>query len=228
MGPFFSRVFEYFPIVLRGFPVTVRIVLTATLAGLILGTVLAFIRIYKIPVFNQAVLLYISFVRGTPQLVQLFIVLYGLPLLVVKTTGINISRWDKMFFVLVTYCLNEAAFFSESIRAAIQAVPRGQAEAGYSVGLNGRQTFFRIVMPQAARIALPGLGTSFIYLFQGTSLAYLIGIFDIMGQVNAIGARTQHYIEGYVCAGIIFVTISVILEKVLYRVNQKLAYGGGK
>jgi L-cystine transport system permease protein len=83
-------------------------------------------------------------------------------------------------------------------------------------------------MPQAARIALPGLGTSFIYLFQGTSLAYLIGILDIMGQVNAIGARTQHYIEGYVCAGIIFVTISVILEKVLYRVNQKLAYGGGK
>lgn len=230
MGPFFSiqRVFEYFPIVLRGFPVTIKIVLVATAAGLILGTLLAFIRIYKIPVLNQFVIVYISFVRGTPQLVQLFIVLYGLPLLVVRITDINISRWDKLFFVLVTYCLNEAAFFSESIRAAIQAVPKGQTEAGLSVGLNGRQTFFRIVMPQAARIALPGLGTSFIYLFQGTSLAYLVGIFDIMGQVNAIGARTQHYIEGYVCAGIIFITISVILEKVLYKANQRLACGTSK
>ncbi|MDF2873156.1 MAG: tcyL [Anaerocolumna sp.] len=230
MGPFFSldRVFEYFPIVLRGFPVTVKIVLVATAAGLTFGTLLAFIRIYKVPVLNQLVLLYISFVRGTPQLVQLFIILYGLPLLVLKVTGININRWDKLFFVLVTYSLNEAAFFSEYIRAAILAVPKGQTEAGYSVGLTGSQTFFRIILPQAARIALPGLGTSFIYLFQGTSLAYLIGILDIMGQVNAIGARTHHFIEGYVCAGIIFIIISVILEKVLHRANERLAYGAAR
>jgi L-cystine transport system permease protein len=230
MNSFFSvdRVIEYFPIVLRGFPVTIKIVLVATFVGIILGTILAFIRIYKVPILNQIVLLYISFVRGTPQLVQLFIILYGLPLLLIKVTGINISRWDKLFFVLVTYGLNEAAFFSEYIRAAILAIPKGQTEAGYSIGLTGGQTFVRIIMPQAARIALPGLGTSFIYLFQGTSLAYLVGIFDIMGQVNAIGARTHHYIEGYVCAGIIFITISVILEKVLYRVNQKLAYGVGR
>lgn len=227
MESFFSisRVLEYFHIVLRGLPITVKIVLVASVVGLVLGTLLAFIRIYKVPVLNQILVLYISFVRGTPQLVQLFIILYGLPLLVVKTTGINICRWDKLFFVMVTYCLNEAAFISEYIRAAILAVPRGQTEAGYSIGLTGRQVFFRIVMPQAARIALPGLGTNFIYLFQGTSLAYMIGIFDIMGQVNAIGARTHHFIEGYVCAGIIFISISVILEKILYRVNKKLAYG---
>lgn len=223
----FERLLEYFPIILRGFPYTLNIVLVATVAGVLLGTVLAFIRIYKIPLLNQAVQVYVSFIRGTPMIVQLFIVMYGLPVLVQNITGINIARWDTMFFVLVTYSLNESAFLSEHIRAAIQSVPEGQAEAGYSVGLNGTQTFFRIVMPQAFRVALPGLGSNFVYLFQGTSLAFLVGVVDIMGSVNTIGTRTSHYIEGYTVAAIIFVTISFVLERVFLRINKKLNYGSG-
>jgi L-cystine transport system permease protein len=230
MKAFFSldRLIEYFPIILRGLPVTAFIVFIATTAGLILGIFLALIRLYKVPLLNQLAGIYISFVRGTPQLVQLFLVLYGLPVLIFTLTKVNINRWDKLFFVVVTYSLNEGAFLSEHIRAAILSVPKGQLEAGLSVGMTGRQTFLRILLPQAIRIALPGLGASFIYLFQGTSLAYLVGIFDVMGQVNAIGARTHHYLEGYGAAALLFVTISLILERLLTGINQKISFGYGK
>jgi len=216
-----SLVFKYLPQLLSRLHITLLIVLSATVIGLFLGVILALFRLYRIPVLNQIAIVYISFMRGTPILVQMFIVYYGLPMLLMKI-GININRWDKLYFVIITYGLNAAAFNAEMIRAAIISIPEGQAEAAYSIGMTKLQAFSRIIAPQSVIIILPTLGIALIGLLQDTSLAFTLGILDVMGKVNAIAANTYRSLEGYVSAAIIFFVLSILLEQIFSIVEKKL------
>ena len=217
----FSDMVEYFPKILSRFPVTLLIVVVSVAGGLVLGFILAAARIFKIPVLKELAALYISFVRGTPILVQLFVVYYGLPLLVAPL-GVDINHWSKLFFVLVTYLLNDGAFMSEIIRSSIESVPKGQLEAAASVGLTTFQTYKRIIIPQAFKIAAPAFGTRVIGSFQATAMAFTLGIIDIMGQVKAIGTRTNRVLEGYVDAAIIFIIVSYLLERLFTWMEHRL------
>lgn len=223
MGSFFNYklVFEYLPQLLSRLHITLLIVILATIVGLIFGTVLACFRLYKIPVFNQLTVVYVSFIRGTPIIVQMFIVYYGVPLLL-SFVGIDINRWDKMYFVILTYGLNAAAFMSEIIRASVSGISIGQTEAAYAVGMTRLQTLFRIIVPQATVIAIPSLGTGFIGLLHDTSIAFSLGVIDVIGKVQAIGAVTYHTIEGYVGAALIFLVLTVILEKTFSILEKRL------
>lgn len=216
-----SLVFKYLPQLLSRLHITLLIVLSATVIGLFIGVILALFRLYKIPVLNQIAIVYISFMRGTPILVQMFIVYYGLPMLLMKI-GININRWDKLYFVIITYGLNAAAFNAEMIRAAIISIPEGQFEAAYSIGMTKLQAFSRIIAPQSVIIILPTLGITLVGLLQDTSVAFTLGIIDVMGKVNAIAANTYRSLEGYVSAGIIFFVLSILLEQIFSRVEKKL------
>ncbi len=218
-----QRVLEYFPKVLSRLPVTLLITVLATAVGILLGIALAFVRLHKVPVLNQITLVFVSFMRGTPIIVQLFVVFYGLPTLLLLV-GIDINRCDKMIYVIVTYGLNASAFMAEIFRASISSVPAGQSEAAYTVGLTKWQTFRRIVAPQAVRIALPSLGVSLVGLLQDTSVAFPLGIIDIMGKVRAIGANTYHFLEGYVAAAVIFVVFSILIEKSFSLLTKRFAY----
>ena len=217
----FSDMVEYFPKILSRFPVTLLIVVVSVAGGLVLGFILAAARIFKIPVLKELAALYISFVRGTPILVQLFVVYYGLPLLVAPL-GVDINHWSKLFFVLVTYLLNDGAFMSEIIRSSIESVPKGQLEAAASVGLTTFQTYKRIIIPQAFKIAAPAFGTRVVGSFQATAMAFTLGIIDIMGQVKAIGTRTNRVLEGYVDAAIIFIIVSYLLERLFTWMEHRL------
>jgi len=219
----FSLIFKDLPLLLSCLHITLLIVIFATVIGLILGIVLALFRLYKIPILSQLATLYISFNRGTPIIVQLFIVYFGLPN-VLLSIGIDVNRWDKLYFVIITYGLNAAAFMSEIIRASITSVDIGQTEAAYSVGMTRLQTFYRIVAPQSLLIALPNLGTSFLGLLQDTSLAFTIGIIDVMGKAKAIGATTYHSIEAYIAAAIIFLVLGTLLEKGFTIIEKKVEY----
>ena len=146
----FSDMLEHFPKILSRFPVTLLIVVVSVAGGLVLGFILAAARIFKRPVLRELAALYISFVRGTPVLVQL---------------GVDINHWSKLFFVLVTYLLNDGAFMSEIIRSSIESVPKGQREAAASVGLTTFQAYKRIIIPQAFKIAAPSFGTRVIGSF---------------------------------------------------------------
>jgi len=226
-GDFFSfeRVVKYFPKVLSKFPVTINIVLVSITIALVLGTIVALVRIKKIPILSQLAVIFVSFVRGTPILVQLFLIYYGIPLFAVWMFGSNITtNWNKLIFVYIAYGLNEAGFLSEHIRAAIQSVPAGQTEAGLTIGLTGTQTFVRIIAPQALRVLLPGFSAMLIGLLPATSLAYMIGITDMMGKINQIGVSTYHSLEGYFCAAIIFVITSFALERVSVMTIKQLDY----
>lgn len=227
MGDFFSleRLIENIPILLRYLPVTFEIVLIATTAGVVLAILLAAARIYQIPVAKWISRVFVSFILGTPILVQMFIIYYGLPLVLWNGFGIDINGWDKLIFVLITYALNQSAFLAEIFRSAILSVPVGQTEAGYSVGLTGVQTFMRIVLPQAFRVAIPSFSVNLVGLFQDTSLAFMIGIIDIMGKAKLLQTSTQHVLECYIIIAVVFVCISVAIRLVFRALDQKLQYG---
>lgn len=218
-----QRVIDYFPKILSRLPVTLLITVLATAIGMLLGIVLAFIRLYKVPGLNQLSAVFISFIRGTPVIVQMFVVYYGLPTLLLAV-GVDINRWDKLYFVIITYGLNASAFMAEIFRASITSVSAGQSEAAYSVGLTRLQGFCRIVAPQAVKIALPSFGTSLVGLLQDTSIAFSLGIIDVMGKVNSISANTYHSLEGYVCAATIFVAFSLLIERSFTVLGRRFSF----
>ena len=147
---------------------------------MMLGIVLAIPKLLHIPILKQIITIYISFIRGTPILVQLFLVFYGIPALL-KLIHIDVTRMDAMYFVIITYTFSNAAF-AEIFRATILTVDRGQMEAAYSVGLSGSQAFMRIVFPQAIRVAFPNIANTMISSLKDTSLAFSIGVMDMVGR----------------------------------------------
>jgi L-cystine transport system permease protein len=214
MPSFFEwrNVIFFLPRVISALPTTLLIVLVATVSGLAVGLVLAFLRLERIPVFCQLSLVLVSFIRGTPILIQMFIVYYGLPMLLLHL-GINITRWDKLYFIYITYGINTGAYFSEIIRSAILSVPKAQKDAAAAAGLTKLQSYIRIIIPQSVVIAIPSLGTSMTSLLQDTSLAFALGILDVIGRVRALGAITSRILEGYVVAAVIFIVLTIALEK---------------
>lgn len=223
MNEFFSlsRMIKAFPKILSSLNVTFEIVAIAILIGLFFGIIIAMIRIFHIPVLDQIIAIFISFMRGTPIIIQLYIVYYGLPILIYNLFGTDINAWDKLIFVITAYALNEAAFLSEIVRGAILAVPKNQTEAGYSAGMTYFQTFIHIVLPQAVRVAIPSFSVDLVGLFQSTSLAFLLGIVDVIGKARQIGANSGHLIDVYVDAAIIFIVISVMIELIFNQIQKK-------
>lgn len=215
-----------FPELLSRLYMTLSIVVVASVVGFLLGIVFALVRIFRVPVLSQACTLLISFVRGIPVLVLLFLVYIGLPVFF-SMFGLNINRWDTLFFVLIAYALNAAAFYAEIIRSAIGGVDRKQSEAALSVGLTPLQSFSRIVLPQAVRIALPSIGVSLVNLLKDTSLAYSVGVIDIVGIIASIRVRTTRSLEAYAAAAVIFFIIGFFLERGFDELNKRLG-GTGK
>jgi L-cystine transport system permease protein len=221
---FFSAVTQITPYL----GITAQIVVTAVVFGSLLGFIVALLRINKIPVVQQLLDIYISFMRGTPMVIQMMLIYYALPLFLQGVFGININSWEKLSFVKITFVVNEGAFLGEIFKSAIEAVPYQQTEAGYSVGLNRIQTFVRIVLPQSIRIALPAYGVDIIGVFHNTSIAFMIGVIDIVGRAQSIKSSTGHGLEAYIYLAGIYVIISILLKYAFNKADKKLVYGRGE
>ena len=222
----FDRVIEYFPRVFSKLPITLEIVLWSLVVGTVISILLAVFRIYKTPVLNQIALVYISFMRGTPINVQLFVVYFGFPELlspVFALFGVDLNTVSAMLFVIITYALNNAAWLAEVIRAAVLGVDKGQYEAAAAIGMTGAQSFRRIILPQAWRIMLPNVGNIVVDLLKSTSLAFSLGIIDMIGVVKVIAASSMHSLEGYFCAAIIYCVFSIVIEKGFEIFSNRLA-----
>lgn len=227
MGKLFAwdRFYENIPKILPYLSVTFSIVVYATVFGVLLGMVIVLVQIKKIPGLSQLVKVYVSFMRGTPMLVQLMLVYYGIPALLDPILGTRINReWGAVNFAYVTFILNQGAFLS-AIFSAITSIPYGQTEAGLSAGLTEFQTFYRIVLPQMVKTALPPFGSDLVGLFQNSSLVFLIGVTDIMGRAKTIGTATKHVLEAYVFVVIIYIVISLSVRLLFFRLNNKMKYG---
>ena len=214
MGKVFdpSLIFEFIPTLLKYLVVTLEILGASILLGTIIGIVAAIPKLFHIPILKQIVTLYISFIRGTPIIIQLFLVYYGLPA-ALSLINIDITRMDAFFFVVVTYSLSNGAIFAEIFRGAITAVEFGQSEAAYSIGMTPFQNFTRIIFPQAIRIAFPNIANTVIGSLKDTSLAFTIGLMDMMGRGETLISATAHALEVYIALSIIYYIIVLILEK---------------
>ena len=224
MGEFFSwqRVVHNFPILIKKLPVTFEIVAVAFVLGFILALLIATARIKKVPVLNQILSVFVSFERGTPLLVQMLVVYYALPLVLEALFNIDTRRWGKIIFVDLALILNQGVFLGEIFRGAILSIPKGQREAAIACGMTEFSAFVKIVLPQAARVALPATGLNLIGLFQETSLVFMIGVMDIIGRASALGATSGHSLESYLIIAVVFLSINLVLTTITTRISKKL------
>ncbi len=228
-------IINFLPTLVKYLGITLEILFFSIILGMIIGIIVAIPRIFNMPFLKQIVTVYISFIRGTPILIQLFLVYYGLPA-IVGIWNIDITRMDALYFVIITYSLSNGAMFAEIFRSAIQAVDAGQTEAAYSIGMKRMQSFFRIVFPQSLRIAFPNIGNSVIGSLKDTSLAFTIGVMDMMGRGETLIASTAHALEVYISLSVIYYVVVVLFEKAFkvyerylnrYQPKEMSSIGGG-
>lgn len=195
---------------------TIPLTVLSFFFGLLLAMILALVQVADIKGLKQFARFYVWIFRGTPLMLQLFIIFFGLP-----SFGINFNGFTS---AVVAFSLNLAAYNSEIIRSAIQAVPIGQSEAGYMIGLNYFQIMTRIVLPQAARVAFPPLFSSLIGLTKDTSLASSITVIEMMSVAKRIAAVYYEPFWMYMEAGFIYLMICTILTKLQSFMEKKLEW----
>lgn len=220
-------VWEGIPALLPYLPITMEIVLVSAFFALVLGFAIALVKVRRVPVLQNLATLYVSYMRGTPLLVQLYIAFYGVPILLEYMnrsigTHYSINSISGMFFVIIAFSLNEAAYSSETIRAALQAVDKGQVEAGYSIGLSTLQVFRYIILPESLKIALPSLGNIFIGLLKGTSLAFVCAVVEMTAASRLIAGRNLRFFEMYVSLSLIYWSLSLISERIFAFLEKRL------
>lgn len=196
------------PVLLRYLPLTLQLAGIGMVLALILACLFAVVRVLRIPVLNQLTIVFISFFRGTPLLVQLFLFYYGLPQLVSALTVI-----DGITATIMGLTMHFSAYMAESIRAAIVGVDRSQTEAALSIGMTNGQMMRRIVLPQATRVALPTLMNYFIDMIKATSLAFTLGVTELMGATQKEASGSFLYFEAFIVAAIIYWIVVELLSK---------------
>ena len=209
--------FSMIPKIIKLFPETVKVALFALLLSLILGLLLAIIRQYKIKGLYFLSSVYVSFFRGTPFIGQLFLFYYGF-----AQISETIRRMSPFTAVIIALSANYCAFMSEDIRAALNSVEKGQYEAGLSIGLKPFAVVRKIILPQAVRIAIPGLSNNFINLFKSTAIGFMIGYKAMMAVVSMETSRSYRFLEGYAAAMIVYWIIISILSYIQKRMEEKL------
>lgn len=224
----FELVFELIPKLLVYLPVTLEITVLSMVFGLILGLALAIIKIKRVPGLYRLTVIFVSFMRGTPILIQLYITFYGIPIALkyynyYNGTDYSVNNIPAMLFVLLAFTLNEAAYTSESIRAAILSIDKGQIEAANSMGMTYFQTLRRIIIPEAFEVALPTLGNTLIGLMKGTSLAFVCSVVEMTAQGKIIAGYNYRYFEVYVALSIIYWGLTILIEQGIKLIENKMS-----
>jgi cystine transport system permease protein len=183
---------------------TIPLTLASFVIGLVLAFVVALMRLSKVWVLAAVGRAFVSVIRGTPLLVQLFIIFYGLP-----TIGVRLDPWPS---AIIAFSLNVGGYAAEIIRAAILSVPKGQWEAAHMIGMSNRQALRRIIVPQAARVSVPPLSNTFISLVKDTSLASLILVTELFRKAQEIAAFSQEFMVLYVEAAVVYWVLCLFLS----------------
>jgi cystine transport system permease protein len=192
------------PIVTGAITGTIPLTLASFVIGLALALLVALMRLSRNTVVSGVARFYVSVIRGTPLLVQLFVIFYGLPSL-----GVKLDPWPS---AIIAFSLNVGGYAAEVIRAAILSVPKGQWEAGHTIGMSRGQSLRRIILPQAARVSVPPLSNTFISLVKDTSLASLILVTELFRNAQQIAAFSQEFMALYLEAALVYWVICLALS----------------
>ncbi len=193
---------------------TIPLTLASFALGLAIALVVALMRLSRVTVAAAVARAYVSVIRGTPLLVQLFVIFYGLP-----SVGLTISPWPS---AIIAFSMNVGGYAAEVIRAAILSVPKGQWEAAHMVGMSRGLALRRIILPQAARVSVPPLSNTFISLVKDTSLASLILVTELFREAQQIAAPSGEFMVLYVEAAAVYWVICLFLSAGQSRLERRL------
>lgn len=197
--------FDIIPDLLIYVPMTLYITVVSMVIAILVGGVFSILLYNKVPVLSQIVQVLSSFFRGTPAIVQLLLVYFGLPQILPF-----LSNMTAVQASILAFSINTAAYLAEVFRAALASVDDGQVEAALTVGLNYRQALKGIVLPQALRNALPGTGNTFVSLMKNSSLAFTIGVVEIVAQGKMLAASSLRFFEVYFAIALIYWGLTVL------------------
>ena len=217
MGNFdFAVIWNNLPLLWEGLQVTFLLTFLALVGGIILGTLLALVRIANVPVLAWLAAGYVNFFRSLPLILVIFWLYFLVPLYLGRPVG-------SFYSVLIAFVLFEAAYYSEIIRAGISSISRGQIAAGRAIGLTYPQTMRYIVLPQAFRAMIPVLLTQAIVLFQDTSLVYVVGLKDFLVSAELVANRDQRLIEMFTFAALVYFVICFAGSQLARYLQKRLA-----
>lgn len=200
-------------VVLRGLPNTLTLLVASFFLATVLGIFLAWLNLRKNRLARGIARLYLGLVRGTPPLLMLLLAYYGLPVLL-KSIGIDIDHWTRMTFGILGLMIGWSAYLSEAFRSAYLSVDPGQLEAARSVGMSDRHSFWQIIVPQTAMIALPNIENLLIGLVKATSLVYVIGLYDMYNQATNLSNQTSgvYQLKIFIILALIYWAIVLLIE----------------
>lgn len=205
---------SFIKMLVSGLKITVPLTVISFSIALVIAMMTAIVQVAKIPVLNKLARLYVWFIRGTPLVVQLYIIFYGLPYYNIKI--------DAFLSAVIVFSINTGAYASETIRAAIESVPKGQFEAGYCVGMNYTQIMSRIIIPQALRTAFPPLSNSLISLIKDTSLAATITVGEMFLEAQKVVSRTWETFPIYLLLAFVYLLFCTVLTWLQHYFERKL------
>lgn len=197
-------------------PLTMLMAVISMTIGTLLGTVIGVVRFNKYRLLDRLLGVYVSFFRGTPLIVQIFLFYFGLPQLFPITSNI-----DALTMSIIVMSINASAYISETIRGSISAVDKDQMEAALSIGMTKLLAMRRIILPQAFRIALPPLGNTFISLIQGTAITFTVGVSEMMGIAKIGAASSYKFFETFLAVGILYWIITFLSSYLLKMLERR-------
>lgn len=214
----FASMLKYWPLFLQGTISTIEFTIGAVIIGVILGILAAFMKMSKVKIISFIGKAYIEVIRGTPSLVQLFIIYFGIS----EVLNLNIPKFYAAVFALG---INSGAYVAEIIRAGIEAVDRGQMEAARSLGMPHGMAMRYIIMPQAIKNILPALGNEFIVLLKESSIVSVIGASDLMRQQEIISSVTYKPFEPLIVIAMIYFVMTLFLSRLMGIFERRLKAG---
>jgi His/Glu/Gln/Arg/opine family amino acid ABC transporter permease subunit len=221
MAGLFDILAEYWPKYLSGTWLTIQLVVISGILGLMLAVPVALARLSENPAIRGTATAYSLFFRGTPLLVQIFLIYFGLGQFeFVRSSFLWPFLREAYVCALITFVLNTAAYSAEVVRGGILAVPKGEIEAARAAGMSTFTTYRLVILPRAFSIALPAYSNEVIILLKGTALASTITLLELMGQAQLISSRTYKPIQVFVIAGIVYYVLTLVISR-LFRLLEK-------
>jgi polar amino acid transport system permease protein len=209
---------EVFPALLKGLGVSIRLIVPSAVTGLCLGVIVGALRVYGSRVLRTASDLFVTFFRGVPLVVQLFIWYFGLPYF-----GVYLSPFLAS---VVGFSLCSAAYHSEYVRGALQSIKRGQLLAAEALGFSKAKMVISVILPQAMRRALPGCGNEIIYLIKYSSLAYMVTCIELTGEAKIIASHTFRYTEVFLATGFLYLVVVSLASWLLNWIEDRVSLPG--
>ncbi|WP_276355082.1 amino acid ABC transporter permease [Cohnella caldifontis] len=222
-----SFIWKAFVELLSVVPTTLLITVVSVACGLLIGTAIALIRTFRVPVLHPVAAAYVTFFRGTPMITHLLLIYFGMPLIVDGVSAFfgwpfRSSAIPMIAFALLSFSITAGAYASEVVRSGLIAVSKGQLEAAYSIGMTTPQALRRIVFPQAFAASLPNITQLFIGMLHGSTLAFAVSVVEINAKAQIVAATNWKFFDAYLAAALIFWGLTVLIERAAGLLERRI------